>query len=163
MDSAARACDSIGTRCIELSLGAKPLTFMPAPELLAEAQPLLSMLGPFDGFFDKVFDNFLFRPWPGSVFARPTWTTITNTLSVGLALVVSGLLMVEQRARRLGKSLPEKQCRRVGIAVTVIGFLLYFDFFVPNVCPRSFRRSRIFYNQVSLRVARMIFKNIYTL
>jgi hypothetical protein len=101
---------------------------MRTSELLAEAQPLLSMLGP----FDWAFDNFLFRDWPGSIFTRSSWTTITNSLSVGLSLVVSGLLLIEQRARRLGRSLPEKRCRRVGVAITVVGFLLYFDFFVPN-------------------------------
>jgi uncharacterized protein YjeT (DUF2065 family) len=101
---------------------------MRTSELLAEAQPLLSLLRPFDG----LFDNFLFHDWRGSVFARATWTTVTNSLSVGLSLVVSGLLLLEQRARRLGRSLPEKRCRRVGVAITVVGFLLYFDFFVPN-------------------------------
>ena len=40
--------------------------------------------------------------------------------------------MLEQRARRLGRDLPEKRCRRVGIAITVIAFLLYYDGFVPN-------------------------------
>jgi hypothetical protein len=101
---------------------------MATSELLAQAQPLLSMLGP----FDWLFDNFLFHDWPGSIFVRSTWTATTTSLSVGLSLVVSGLLLLEQRARRLGRSLPEKRCRRVGIAITVIGFLLYFDFFVPN-------------------------------
>lgn len=97
-------------------------------ELLAEVQALLGRVGP----LDVVFDNFLFREWPGSIFARATWTTITNSLSVGLSLVVSGLLLLEQRARRLGTRLSEKTCRRVGIGVAVVSFLLYFDFFVPN-------------------------------
>jgi hypothetical protein len=97
-------------------------------ELFAQAQPLLSMLGPFHG----LFDNFLFHDWPGRIFARPTWTTVTDSLAVGLSLVVSGLLMLEQRARRLGRGFPERRCRRVGVALSVFGFLLYFDFFVPN-------------------------------
>jgi hypothetical protein len=97
-------------------------------ELNAEMQSLLSALGP----FDLLFDNFLFRDWPGSVFARTTWAGVTNAVSIGLSLTVSGLLMLEHRARRLGMNLPEERCRRAGIAITVVAFLLYFDFFVPN-------------------------------
>jgi hypothetical protein len=93
-----------------------------------EAQALLSTFGPFDG----LFDNFLFRNWPGRVFERSNWNGVTNALSMGLSLGVGALLLVEQRARRLGASLPEKLCRRIGLAITVMGFLLYFDFFVPN-------------------------------
>jgi hypothetical protein len=101
---------------------------MRTSELLTEAQPVLSMLGPFDG----LIDTFLFRDWPGSIFVRSTWAGITTSLSVGLALVVSGLLLLEQRARRLGRRLPERRCRQLGIALTIMGFLLYYDFFVPN-------------------------------
>jgi hypothetical protein len=97
-------------------------------DLLVEAQALLSRLGP----FDALFDNFLFRSWPGRIFERSNWNGVTNAMSMGLSLGVSALLLVEQRARRLGASLPEKQCRRIGLAITVLGFLLYFDFFVPN-------------------------------
>jgi hypothetical protein len=115
---------------------------MTASELLVEAQPLLSRLGPFDG----LFDNFLFHDWPGSVFARSSWTMVTNTLSIGLSLVVSGLLLLEQRARRLGRSLPEKGCRRVGVAISVVGFLLYFDFFVPNTRYENYYHRHEFYH-----------------
>jgi hypothetical protein len=96
-------------------------------ELLVDAQRALS-LGP----FDRLFDNFLFHDWPGRIFARGSWTMITNTLSIGLSLTASGLLLLEQRARRLGRSLPEKPCRRAGVVLSMLGFLLYFDFFVPN-------------------------------
>jgi hypothetical protein len=71
---------------------------MRTSDFLVEAQSLLRTLGP----FDALFDNFLFRPWPGRIFARSSWTVVTNTLSVGLALSASALLMLEQRARRLG-------------------------------------------------------------
>lgn len=85
-------------------------------------------LGPFDWLFDSPF----FHPWPGKIFARGSWEGITNGIAIGLALTVAGLLMLERRARRLGIRLSEKLCRRLGIAITVVGFLLYFDFFVPN-------------------------------
>jgi hypothetical protein len=93
-----------------------------------EAHTLLETLGPFDG----LFDNFLFHSWPGRIFMRSNWEGVTNALSMGLSLTVSALLLVEQRARRLGAALPEKQCRRLGLAITAFAFLLYFDFFVPN-------------------------------
>jgi hypothetical protein len=101
---------------------------MPVPNLLLEARSLVSTLGP----FDWVFDNFLFRPWPGKIFERASWHAITDTLAVGLSLTVSGLLLLDQRSRRLGVGPSERQRRRLGLAITVFGFLLYFDFFVPN-------------------------------
>jgi hypothetical protein len=99
-----------------------------AQDLHVEARSLLSALEP----MDWLFDNFLFHAWPGRVFMRATWEGITKGTSIGLALVVSGLLILERRARRLGTNLPEKRCKRAGIAITVVAFLLYFDFFVPN-------------------------------
>lgn len=101
---------------------------MRTSDLFVEAQSLLTALGP----FDWLFDNFLFRPWPGRIFARSTWQGVTNSLSIGLSLSVSALVLLEQRARRLGAGPPERQRRRIGIAITVVAFLLYFDFFVPN-------------------------------
>lgn len=101
---------------------------MQTSEFLIEAQSLLKTLEPFDG----LFDNFLFRPWPGRIFARSTWTVVTNSLSVALSLSVSALLLLDQRARRLGIGPSEERCRRLGVALSVLGFLLYFDFFVPN-------------------------------
>lgn len=101
---------------------------MRTSDLLVEAQSALRALGPFDG----LFDNFLFRSWPGRIFVRSTWEAITQAISIGLALTVSGLLLLEQRARRLGGGLSEKHCRRIGVAIAAVGFLLYFDFFVPN-------------------------------
>jgi hypothetical protein len=100
---------------------------MRTSDLFIEAQSLLR-LAP----FDWLFESFLFRPWPGTLFVRSTWAAITDSMSIGLALVASGLLLLDQRARRLGRGLSEPRCRRLGIAVTVMGFLLYYDFFVPN-------------------------------
>jgi hypothetical protein len=101
---------------------------MRTSDLLVEAQSLLRLLGP----FDWLFDNFLFRAWPGRIFVRSTWEGVTNAMSMGLSLTVSALLMLEHRARRLGAGLPEKQSRRIGVAITALSFFLYFDFFVPN-------------------------------
>lgn len=115
---------------------------MRTSDLLVEAHTLLSSLGP----FDWLFDNFLFRPWPGKIFQRGTWEGVTNGISIGLALGVAGLFMLERRARRLGLPLSEKRSRRIGIAITIIGFLLYFDFFVPNTRYDQFYHRHEFYH-----------------
>jgi hypothetical protein len=96
--------------------------------LLSEAYSPLSSLGP----FEWLFENIMFRPWRVKIFARDVWGPMTDVVSIGLSLLVAGLVMVEQRARRLGVSLSEAAARKIGIAITVAAFLLYFDFFVPN-------------------------------
>lgn len=93
---------------------------------------LSAVLATFQGPFDWMFDNFLFHSWPGAFFARNNWESFTNGVAIGLSLITSALLLLEQRARRLGVKVPERQQRRIGILLTAVGFLLYFDFFNPN-------------------------------
>jgi len=86
-----------------------------------------------DGPLDWLFDNpVLFKPWPWKIFSRDNWNSFTTFLSIGLALAGAALLLLEQHAKRTGVKVPEQSARRIGIAFTVIGFLLYFDFFNPN-------------------------------
>src|SRR5688572_24339299 len=80
----------------------------------------------------ELFKRVLFGHWSGKLFQTEVWNQATLALSIGVALVTAGLLLLEQRAKRLGVSIPEKAARRVGIAITVVSFLLYFDFFNPN-------------------------------
>lgn len=80
----------------------------------------------------EFIDALLFKQWPGAVFQRDTFQAFTVALSIGIALVSAGLLMLEQRAKRLGYPVPERVVKRIGIALTVVSFLLYFDFFNPN-------------------------------
>lgn len=77
-------------------------------------------------------DTLLFKRWPGSALQREPFRQFCVALSIGVALLGAGLLMLEQRARRIGQPIPERVARRVGIALTVVSFLLYFDFFNPN-------------------------------
>jgi hypothetical protein len=93
---------------------------------------LSTALASFQGPFDWMFDNFLFRIWPGAIFARSSWESITNGIAIGLSLVVAALLLLDQRARATGVRLSERKQRRIGILLTALGFLLYFDFFNPN-------------------------------
>jgi len=94
----------------------------------------------------EAFDRFMFGRWPGHFFQNDFFHNVTIGLSIGLALVAAGLLMLEQRARRLGRPVPERTARRVGIALTVICFLLYFDFFNPNTrYPNYYHRHELYH------------------
>lgn len=94
-----------------------------------DASHLASALAAGPGDF---IDAVLFKRWPGSLLQRDQFKNFTVGLSIGISLVAAGLLMLEQRARRLGEPIPERVAKRVGIALTVVSFLLYFDFFNPN-------------------------------
>jgi hypothetical protein len=88
----------------------------------------------------------LFGHWPGKIFQSEFFHNFTIALSIGLALVAAGLLMLEQRAKRLGQPIPERTARRVGIAITVLSFLLYFDFFNPNTrYPNYYHRHELYH------------------
>src|SRR5688500_530590 len=84
------------------------------------------------GSYPKFLDTLLFQRWPGALLQRDPFENFTVALSIGLSFGVAGLLMLEQRARRLGQPYPERKARRIGILLTVVAFLLYFDFFNPN-------------------------------
>src|SRR5690349_17142323 len=84
------------------------------------------------GAYPKIFDTLFFTRWPGTILQRDTFETFTVALSIALSLGAAGLLMLEQRAKRLGERFPERKARWIGIALTVVAFLLYFDFFNPN-------------------------------
>ncbi len=77
-------------------------------------------------------NTLFFKRWPGYAFQRDQFQNFTTFLSIGIALVAAGLLMLEQRAKRIGHPVPERTARRIGIVLTVVSFLLYFDFFNPN-------------------------------
>jgi hypothetical protein len=80
------------------------------------------------GFLDRV----LFTRWPGYLLSRDVFRDVMVGTAIGISLVAAGLLMLEQRAKRIGYPVPERVARWVGIGFTVISFLLYFDFFNPN-------------------------------
>lgn len=84
-------------------------------------------------FFERIF----FEPWKlelsgQNLLERNRFRGFTDFLAIGVSLIAAALLILERRARRLGTPVPEKVARRIGITMTVVSFLLYFDFFNPN-------------------------------
>lgn len=80
----------------------------------------------------SVLDGVLFKRWPGAVFQRDAFRNFTVAVSIGISLVAAGLWMLEQRAKRLGQPVSPRKAKAIGITLTVVSFLLYFDFFNPN-------------------------------
>ena len=81
---------------------------------------------------DWLFDNFAFGTWPGRWLARNAFSELTTTLSIALSLLASALFMLDERARRLGRPASRRMERLVCVALTVLSFFVYFDFFNPN-------------------------------
>ncbi len=79
-----------------------------------------------------ILNNLLFESWPGRFLQRDFFSNFTVGLSIGVSLTAAGLLMLEQRAKRIGLPVPERVAKWFGIGLTVVSFLLYFDFFNPN-------------------------------
>jgi hypothetical protein len=96
--------------------------------LWSSATSLFNANGAYPGFLDTLF----FQRWEGSLLSRDVFEGFTGWLSIALSLGAAGLLLLEHRAKKLGQQYPEKKARRIGIALTVVAFLLYFDFFNPN-------------------------------
>ena len=51
------------------------------------------------GSYPKFLDTLFFTRWPGALLQREPFENFTVGLSIGLAFVAAGLLMLEQRAR----------------------------------------------------------------
>jgi hypothetical protein len=104
---------------------------MSAMQLVGEAwSAAVAFASPvIDWLFEK---SPLFQPWPGKLLSQSYWRNFTTGMAIGLSLAGAGLLLLEQHAKRKGQPVPVKIARRIGIAFTVVGFLLYFDFFNPN-------------------------------
>src|SRR6185436_18340376 len=80
-----------------------------------------SLLQPEGGFWDY--------PW----FEREAWKDAMFGLRVILSLGGALALIAMARAKPLHALPRERTLRRLGILVTAIAFLSYFDFFNPNV------------------------------
>jgi hypothetical protein len=110
------------------------------------------------------FNNLLFGVWPGEFFKHDPFNNFTIFLSIGIALVTAGLLMLEPRLRRLGHPVPERTARRIGIFLTVVSFLLYFDFFNPNTrYPQYYHRHELYHYYLGSKYFREIgYDRLYT-
>src|SRR5262245_13220185 len=95
---------------------------------------------------DWLFDNFLFGSWPGSWLGRNVFSAFTTSLSIGMSLTASGLFMLAERARRLGRPVPERWERGVCVALTVLSFFVYYDFFNPNTRYQNYYHRHEFYH-----------------
>src|SRR5688572_302845 len=109
-------------------------------------------------------DNLLFRPWPGRWFAANAFRQFTLGLSICLSLGASGLFLLEERARRIGHVISERTQRRIGIAITALSFLVYFDFFNPNTRYYDYYHRHEFYHYYlgSKYFDELGYKRIYT-
>ena len=93
--------------------------------------------------------------WDSPLFARDNWKELMFGLRVALGLGGALLLMAEVRARRLGVAPRERTMRRIGIALTALAFLCYFDFFNPNVRYKEYyHRHEFFHYYMGSKYAR---------
>jgi len=95
---------------------------------------------------DWVFENFLTRPWPGSWLAGGAFDRFTTGLSIGLSLCASGLFILDERRRRLGRPFSARATRAVCVALSVLSFFTYFDFFNPNTRFHDYYHRHEFYH-----------------
>ncbi|HVU01916.1 MAG TPA: hypothetical protein VHE30_09200 [Polyangiaceae bacterium] len=96
--------------------------------------------------FDFLFHTWSFHFMGKDVLSHDVWEFSMKMFKIGFALVCAGLLLIEARAKRLGEKLPERTTRRILIAVTIVGFLSYFDFFNPNVRYPDYYHRHEFYH-----------------
>jgi hypothetical protein len=111
-----------------------------------------------------VFDNFLFKEWPGRWLAAENWRQFTLGVSIALSLGASGLLMLEQRARRIGYAISERLCKAVYLTFAVLAFLTYFDFGNPNTrWPEYYHRHEFYHYYMGSKYFDEIgYKRLYT-
>ena len=67
-------------------------------------------------------------------------------LRIALGLGGALLVIAEVRARRLGAAPRERTARRIGIFLTGLAFLCYFDFFNPNVRYKEYYHRHEFFH-----------------
>ena len=97
-------------------------------------------------------DHFsLFAPgqdffWQSSIFEKNRWEAFTKGTRIFLTIATALLLMYEMRAARLRERISKKTKRWVAIALTVVAFFTYFDFFNPNVRYSEYYHRHEFYH-----------------
>ena len=97
-------------------------------------------------------DHFsLFAPgqdffWQNAIFDKSRWEPFTKGTRIFLTIATALLLMYEMRAARLRERISKKTKRWVAIALTVVAFFTYFDFFNPNVRYSEYYHRHEFYH-----------------
>jgi hypothetical protein len=96
--------------------------------------------------FDFLFHTWSFQFLGRDIFAHDNWEQIMYFSRIVVALTVAGLLMIEARAKKFGERLSVKTTRRITIGVGVLGFIMYFDGFNPNVRYPDYYHRHEFYH-----------------
>lgn len=91
-------------------------------------------------------DFFLFERWEGPWFEKDTWEKLMKGTRITLTMLGALLLIYEVRARRLREKIPERFRRRIAYVMTALAFLVYFDFFNPNVRYDQYYHRHEFYH-----------------
>ena len=105
--------------------------------LQASVSHVLGLASDFPSLYDK---------WEGPWFEKDNWERLMKGLRVTLTMSGALFLIYELRARRLREKLPERLRRRIAYAMTAISFLVYFDFFNPNVRYEQYYHRHEFYH-----------------
>ncbi len=123
-----------------------------------------SMADAFSFDLGSFFDGILFGRWKGRAFERNTFRAFTDVMAIGISLTAAGLWLLERRARQVGTPVPERTARRVGITLTVVSFLLYFDFFNPNTrYPNYYHRHELYHYYLGSKYFNEIgYQRLYT-
>src|SRR5689334_2878687 len=113
--------------------------------------------------FDFLFHTWSFQFLGKDIFAHDNWEQIMYFSRIVVALTVAGLLMIEARAKKLGERLSEKTTRYITIAVALLGFVMYFDGFNPNVrYPDYYHRHEFYHYYLGSKYSRAVgYTNLY--
>jgi hypothetical protein len=78
-------------------------------------------------------DFFLYEHWEGPWFEKDNWEKLTKGTRIFLTMAGALFLIYEVRARRLRERLRLRTRKTIAYVMTALAFLVYFDFFNPNV------------------------------
>jgi hypothetical protein len=97
-------------------------------------------------FIARFLENLLYDPWQGEWFKKEIWDDFTKVVRLTLTIAGALFLIYEIRARRLRERIPLRWKKRVAYVMTAIAFLVYFDFFNPNVRYVEYYHRHEFYH-----------------
>jgi hypothetical protein len=93
--------------------------------------------------------------WENPIFDNTIWTPLMNGLRIGLSLGGALFFLYESRARRLGKPLSESVRRCVMLAMTLLAFGAYFDFFNPSTrYSEYYHRGEVYHHYLGAKYSR---------
>jgi hypothetical protein len=109
-------------------------------------QHLLALSSAFTHWLALSADFFLYEAWQGPWFAKENWEKFTKFVRLTLTFGGALLLIYEIRARRLRERIPERFRKKIAYVMTGMAFLVYFDFFNPNVRYEEYYHRHEFYH-----------------